>query len=196
MIITVGNVKGGVAKTTTSVFLAHALSGTGEVALVDADPRHSATDWAETAGGFDFPVFPWSDATLVKHVQQVRQNYAHIVIDTPPELEALIRGGMGVCDLFICPVSPSPMEVRRLGATFQMVGEVAASHNFTATVLLCKVRPGTTSGRVAREVLEERQLPVLEAEVPLGERFVWAYGSKVEDLFEYGDVVAELVRAS
>ena len=49
MNIVVSNVKGGVGKTTTSVYLAAAAArrGRGPVLLVDADPQGSTAEWYE-----------------------------------------------------------------------------------------------------------------------------------------------------
>src|SRR5947209_1106679 len=51
MIVVVANLKGGVGKTTSSMYLAHALSqATGDqCALIDSDPQGSATQWAKSA---------------------------------------------------------------------------------------------------------------------------------------------------
>ena len=193
MRVTVGNLKGGVAKTTTAIYLAHGLSQHSSVALVDADPRQSATRWSETAEGFDFPVFPWSDSQLVKRIQQVTNQYDHVVIDTPPELPEIIRAAMAVCDLLIVTVSPSPIEINRLGDTFAMAREVSAVHDFEVIVLLAKVRGGTLSAQAAREVLATREVPTFHAEIPLREQYLMAYGKKVRDLAAYGDVLDELL---
>ena len=49
MNIVVGNVKGGVGKTTTSVYLAAAAASRGRepVLLVDSDPQGSSAEWFE-----------------------------------------------------------------------------------------------------------------------------------------------------
>ena len=50
MIVVVAALKGGVGKTTTSVYLAAvAASNKRSATLVDADPQGSAADWVETA---------------------------------------------------------------------------------------------------------------------------------------------------
>ena len=55
MRITVGNLKGGSAKTTSAVHLALGLARDGRTLLVDADPEQPQShEWAETAGD-DWP---------------------------------------------------------------------------------------------------------------------------------------------
>ena len=49
MIIVVAALKGGVGKTTTSVYLAALASARHPATLIDADPQASAADWIETS---------------------------------------------------------------------------------------------------------------------------------------------------
>lgn len=61
MKITIGNIKGGVGKTTSAVYLALGLSRSGRTLLVDADPEQaSAFGWWEAAGE------SWPDACSVE----------------------------------------------------------------------------------------------------------------------------------
>jgi chromosome partitioning protein len=49
MIIVVSALKGGVGKTTTSVYLAALAAARHPATLVDADPQASAADWLESS---------------------------------------------------------------------------------------------------------------------------------------------------
>jgi len=51
MIIVVAALKGGVGKTTTTVYLAALAAARRPATLVDADPQASAADWIESAAG-------------------------------------------------------------------------------------------------------------------------------------------------
>lgn len=58
------NLKPGVGKTTSAVWLAHALHESGlSPLLVDSDPASSALRWSELAGGFPSPCSPFRWAT-------------------------------------------------------------------------------------------------------------------------------------
>lgn len=60
------NLKPGVGKTTSAVWLAHALHESGfSPLLVDSDPASSALRWSELAGGFPSPCSPsrWATCT-------------------------------------------------------------------------------------------------------------------------------------
>lgn len=195
MRITVGNLKGGVAKTTTSVHLAAGLARTGRTLLVDADPQAaSALDWS-TVAGEDFPatVIPWAGPDLARRIRDVSGDYAHIVVDTGGENDEILGQALMVTDELLVPVAPSLIELRRLPATFQLAAKVDAISPITARVLLCKVRTNTRSATEARELLESLDLPVMATQIGLREQYMTAFGTAPADLGEYADVLAELM---
>src|SRR5689334_25159547 len=86
-ILAVINLKGGTSKTTTAVFLAHALHEQGRrVLLVDADPQASALSWNEDAPEpFPFPVVGLPTRELYRQLPDfVTSDINAVVIDTPP----------------------------------------------------------------------------------------------------------------
>src|SRR4051794_12851146 len=86
-ILAVVNLKGGTSKTTTAVYLAHALYERGRrVLLVDADPQGSALAWNEDAPEpFPFPVIGLPTRELHRQLMDaVSPDIDAIVIDTPP----------------------------------------------------------------------------------------------------------------
>lgn len=197
--ITLGNLKGGVAKTTSAIHLATGLGRLGRVLLVDADPQASSTmDWSTSAGDAwpsGIVVVPWAQADLARRVQAVADDYDHIVIDTGGEDDSILAAALMVTDELVIPVAPSPLDLRRLPATFNLAARIDAVSPVTARVVLVKVRKGTASARDARTLLEGMELPVMEASVSLWEQYSQAFGSLPEDLGEYADVLAELTAA-
>lgn len=197
MIITVGNIKGGVAKTTTSAYLALGLAGQGgSVLLVDADPeQQSASAWAEAAGD-EWPgnctVVEIATRDLGKRVAQLAKGHEHVVIDTSPKNPLLLRQALAVSDQLVIPSAPSPMELREIAATVEVAEEVAATNDhLDYSVLLVKVRTGTRSSVEAPKVLEELGLPVLTSSVRLMEDVSLAFGT-VPELGDYKAVIEEL----
>src|ERR1035441_7124855 len=92
MRVAIANLKGGTGKTTTAVHLASELGRQGRTLLIDADPQGTATQWAvriEQPCPFDLV----SDvgAYLSKRLNDIASGYEHVVIDTPPEYEDLVR---------------------------------------------------------------------------------------------------------
>lgn len=189
--IAVCNVKGGVAKTTTAVYLALGLAEQGRTLLIDADPgQGSALAWSEQAGEAwpsSCTVIPWATRDLARRVSEVAADYDHVVLDSGPKSPLLIRQAMSVADLAVVPVAPSPMDVADLPPTFDLAAEVDTA----AVVLLAKVRRTNSAGQV-RAMLDGRQVPTLTAEVKLSEPIVMAYGTRPRRLGAYVAVLAEV----
>lgn len=196
MRICVGNLKGGVAKSTTSVYLALGLGTSGQrVLLVDADGTNaSALDWRANAA--DWPpnvevvAVPRAEVIL-KQLPSQMQAYDHLVIDTGPENSPILRAALMICDQLVIPVAPSPLELRRLGPTFELAAEIDVTSPVTAQVLLVKIRANTRSAAEARAFLESLSLPVMEAVVHLREIYAMSWGT-VPEPAEYEQVLAEL----
>jgi chromosome partitioning protein len=188
MRLTCGNLKGGVGKSTSAVFLACGLARTGRTLLIDADPQGSVLSWSEQAGD-DFPctVIAWATRDLARRVADVAGDYDHVVIDTGPQNEALLRQAIRATGQIIVPVSPTLMDAGRLGPTLDLVEEEDAC----ARVLLTKVRP-TRSARAAREGLQAQGVPIMATEVRLLEAYATAVDMVPRELGEYEDVLAEL----
>lgn len=197
MRLAIGNIKGGVAKTTTAVHLALGLARTGRTLLVDADPEQaSALAWSEAAGDAwpsSCTVIPWATRDLARRVSDVAGDFAHVVIDTSPKNPLLLRQALMVVDRLVVPVAPRPMDLRELPATFALAAEVDTVHPLQVSTLLVQVRARTRSGVEARALLEEMDVPVLQEQTRLSESIALAFGTAPADLGDYGPVLDELM---
>ncbi|MGW1935010.1 hypothetical protein [Streptomyces sp. NPDC001919] len=109
--------KPGVGKSTSGIFLAQALYEQGDdPILVDADKGQTAQDWDEMAGGMPFPVVSKAVKNLHRTLPDIVQGRGSVVIDVPQveDHEQIAKGAMLFSDLWILPIAPSPVEVRRL----------------------------------------------------------------------------------
>jgi chromosome partitioning protein len=199
MRVTIGNLKGGVAKSTSSVYLSLVLASTGgRVLLVDADATNrTCLKWSTLAA--DWPaavtVNPWPVPDLARRVRAVQDDYDHIVIDTGPQRPKILAQALLVTDDLIVPVAPSPLELEQLPDTFDLAAEVDAHSPVFSQVMLAKIRRGTRSSVEARRWLTERELPVMTTETHYLEAYPLAYGTVPTDLAEYEAVVKELEAA-
>ena len=126
MIVTIANAKGGVAKTTTAVYLcaAHGLAvdGMGDAVLLDADVQASASLWRDMAGdaGVDlgFDVMPANLSTLRRlRGSGVDRSHGLTVVDAPPQ-GAVLEAAVAAADFVVVPASDSPLalQVKRSNA--------------------------------------------------------------------------------
>ncbi|MEO1673705.1 MAG: ParA family protein [Cyanobacteria bacterium J06631_2] len=157
MIIAITALKGGVGKTTTAVHLAAFLQTLAPTLLIDADKNRSALVWSKED---KLPFYVASQAGSPGLIKK----FTHIVIDTqarpePEELEDLAAGS----DLLILPTTPNHLD---LDTTVKAV-ELLRTLNANYRVLLTKVDSRTKNAKNARDFLEEAQLPMFQAEIPL-----------------------------
>lgn len=200
MRVAVVNLKGGTAKTTSAMFLAAALAKRGRTLLVDTDPQGSALSWSEgaEADGAELPfsVMGLPTKDVHKKVGRVAGDYAHVVMDTPPGDIPITRSALRAADVALVATSPSVMDVSRFRPTLDLLADVEdLNEDLAYYVLITRVRRISREGRDAREVMgKEMGLPVLETEVPHLSFYSEAFGAPIEDLAEYEDVAAELLR--
>lgn len=198
MLLTIGNLKGGVAKSTSSVYISLVLAAGGDrVLLVDADATNrTCLKWSSLAA--DWPsaitVTSWEVPDLARRVLAIEDDYDHVIIDTGPQRPLILRQALMVTTDLIVPVAPSPVELEQLPDTFALAAEIDAVSPVFAQVLFAKVRRGTRSSVEARRYLAslEPPVPTLDAEIHLLESYPLAYGTVPDDLGEYETVVKEL----
>jgi chromosome partitioning protein len=116
--IAVGNLKGGVGKTTLTVNLACELaSSKTRVAVIDADTQETAVEWAQAGDGLPVDVQPLPlenerDMTAwYRKARAIAQDVDHVVIDLPPHIGAATSAALMVSDLLLVPVTPSTLDV-------------------------------------------------------------------------------------
>ena len=185
-IIAVVNTKGGVAKTTTSILLAHALSAHGSVELRDADPQGSATEWAERAKDADTPL-PFDVAIANQRSLGWPARSDWVIIDTPPGHAQIIDAAIAAADFVIIPSTPTGLDIDRMWATLEI-----AQHTPHA-VLLTRVGTGTNTLAAAVALLDEEKVPRFETLIPRREAIAASFGAIPHNLHGYENVAAELM---
>jgi chromosome partitioning protein len=124
MIIVVAALKGGVGKTTTSVYLAALAASRRAATLVDADPQASAADWLETAEDDQLErivlVEAPTDRMLLKALDRIESDDI-AVVDTPPGNERLLAKAIERADVVVIPTRVGGVETARVEAVLDLV---------------------------------------------------------------------------
>lgn len=124
MIIVVAALKGGVGKTTTSVYLAALAAARRSATLVDSDPQASAADWIEAAEDGYLErvslVEAPTDRLLVKALDRIDGEEV-AVVDTPPGNERLLAKAMERADVVVVPTRIGGVETARVEAVLDLV---------------------------------------------------------------------------
>lgn len=218
LVITLGNLKGGVGKTTSAFFLASYFTIAHElrVLVIDADPlSQTGYSWyrrlqkAEIDIPFELLAFP------SRHVNDCitdnSANYDVIIVDAGGESADIFKAAVPVSDELILVTSVSPSEVKRVPSTYRAAEEAAAEHEkaIRVRVLMTKVPVTMKNGvnvsteyRTQRGNLEDAGYEVFDSYVSAWKWYREAADGEVgdgaenpiEDLGEYRAVGDELVR--
>ncbi|MFJ4343648.1 hypothetical protein [Streptomyces sp. NPDC088915] len=110
------SIKPGVGKTTSAMFICQSLHEAGRPPLlVDADKGQSALEWMEDAEGLDFPVIGQHITTLHRSLPDLEGDRGALVVDVPQleDHESIARGALLYADVWVFPMAPAGIEVRR-----------------------------------------------------------------------------------
>ena len=155
MNIVVSNVKGGVGKTTTAVYLAGAAAERARdaVYLIDADRQASSAEWFESRPipGVELVEAP-SERTVAKAMEK---GEGIVVVDTPPGDERIVRAALTRADALVIPTRAGGVEPNRVVATLEMTPA-----NIPAGVVVCSARLGTRDLEATIEWWSEFDVPV------------------------------------
>jgi chromosome partitioning protein len=155
MNIVVSNVKGGVGKTTTAVYLA-AVAGRksrSPVVLVDSDPQGASAEWydADPIEGVELIEGP-SVRTVTK---AMNQEDGLVVVDTPPGEGTVVQAALARADAVVIPTRAGGVEPNRVMATLAMT-----PRNVAAGVVVCSARLGTQDLESTIDWWKELKVPV------------------------------------
>jgi chromosome partitioning protein len=203
-VLAIGNVKGGVAKTTTAVQTALWAAHRGvRTLLVDADPGRSSLSWATRAEGWPHdvaPVVAHPTPDLPRRLAGLARGYELVVIDTPhdptggAQVGPALASAIAVADLLVVPTPPAAADLDRLGDLLAAVEREQARRDLRWLIVLTRVdlRRRTLAGEVQMALIA-RHLPVLlDASVPERASVEDAFGT-AERLVEYEALVDELL---
>lgn len=169
MIVAVVSRKGGSGKSTTAMYAAALLARLGPAVVVDLDPEGSALSWARACPDLPFPVWP---ASRLEEAVKGRKKTA-VVLDTPPNNPSVLGQAAQLADRAVVMCGTSAGELDRLVPTLDALATLGYARPWG--VLLTMAR-GRNLAPTAREVLEERGVPVIGV-IPDRVGFARAWGT-------------------
>ena len=159
MILVCAALKGGVGKTTTSVYLSALAAETGRpVTLVDGDPQASAAEWVEEAtddvlGKVDVVEAP-TERLLGKALDRLAPD-AIAVVDMRPGDEPGLARAFGRADVVVVPTRVGGVETPSATAVLDLVPD-----GLPFGVVICAARTFTRDYHEAVASWEDDDVPV------------------------------------
>lgn len=176
-IVTVGNCKGGVGKSTVSVNLAVAAALDGKrILLVDSDEQNSSLDFRNIRTPDNIKAISITTPTLHKDINDFSKSYDLVIIDVGGKNSATFRSAIvatGAEGLFLVPCLPSTYDIWSTEQAMKLLQEVRSISQsaVNARLLVNQLQANTIMRREADDSLEsmavEYDCPVLSSRLHL-----------------------------
>ena len=165
-VITVGNEKGGVGKSTIACNIAvEAIRNGLKILLVDADTQQSCMDFRAIRGENNslpqFQAVSITKNTIHKDIKSFK-DFNIVVIDSGGRDTSVFRSAILACDFLIIPVLPSQYDIWATQGTIKILEEAESFKDVKSRIILNQVIPNTIVSREAVEALKEFKLPVFD----------------------------------
>lgn len=158
VILVVAAVKGGVGKTTSSVYLAALGASRRATAIIDADPQASAAEWVEHAVDERLAKVTVVEAPTERLVNRALDRLADeelVVVDCPPAHDRMVAKIIERADVVVIPTRVGGIEIPRVEAVLGMIPE-----GTPAGLVITSARTFTRDYQEAMATWSQARVPV------------------------------------
>ncbi len=190
-VIAFANSKGGSGKTTSALLLAQALAAHRATTLIDADPRHPVTTWAEKPGCPEAltVVTNQSEKTILDEIEAAAARDPFVIIDLEGTASRLMSYAISQADLVIIPMKEQQQDAL---AALDVIQEVhrdmkATRRRIPYAVLFTQSRAAVksrTARHIAAQFRDNAHIDCFETEIHERDAFA--------AMFSMGGTVAEM----
>lgn len=213
--LAIGNLKGGVGKSTTSIYIALILALAGRrILFVDTDgTNRTATNWSLACE--DWPptvrVVSWgaqdneegtqlvgiTPNDMGERIEKAMPKFQDLIVDIGPQRQAYLRRALRYCNNFICLSGQYSADTTQIGKALDLAAVVAGTNDvdvFTR-LLFTRVNQRTKSFKEVRLRFRTAGVEIFKATIPTADH----YGKASDGIFptkfaEYLPVVKELLQ--
>jgi chromosome partitioning protein len=161
VILTVGNTKGGVGKTTLAVNIAIARAMDGrDVLLVDGDEQRTAMTFtelrAEVRGEAGYTAVALEGSAIRTQVRQLAPKVDDVVIDVGGRNTGSLRAALTISDVLLIPVQPRSFDLWAVDQVAELVAEARELNpDLRALLVINAADPQGSDNRDTAEALAE-----------------------------------------
>jgi chromosome partitioning protein len=157
MIITIGNQKGGVGKTTiaTNIAVISAINNK-KTLLIDADIQGSSMDFRSLRDNNLASVHAVQIIKPTIHTDLTAfKSFSNIFIDAGGRDSDTFRSAIMACDVLLVPVTPSPYDIWSSEETFKLLAQARIYKKINAFIVLNQVIANTNISRDVQNALND-----------------------------------------
>jgi len=171
MVITLGNIKGGVGKSTLACNLAVEAASRGhKTLLIDADTLASSMAFRELRKQDNIAVVAITTATLHKDLEDFKKTFDIIFIDAGGRNNTVFRSAILACDDLIIPTLPSQYDVFALLDTITLLEDARIYKKIPATIVLNQM----LYANIGKETMEAMEDIIKKHDVGLAKTLIYA----------------------
>ena len=176
MFISVTNQKGGTGKSTLAIHIAATFASYGQkTLLIDADPQNSAMGWFSLRCQNGHPplenlsVVSITNGTIHKQINELQQNYAHIVIDGTPRGDELNRDILVSSDISLIPTRAAGFDmwaadsITKIIPSVQSLQEMAGKPPLEWYYVINFMKPRTNINQITLKAVEDSKASLMES---------------------------------